>query len=51
MAYKLVTGYFCFKCGFYNIIDMTVDFDSNKIPSRKEREERILDLHFNQAGF
>src|SRR5919202_1564878 len=25
-----------------------MDFDSNKIPSRKEREERVLDLHFNQ---
>src|SRR5919199_4972281 len=27
---------------------MTIDFDSNKIPSREEREERVLDLHFNQ---
>src|ERR671926_750950 len=27
---------------------MTIDFDSNRIPSRKEREERVLDLHFNQ---
>jgi hypothetical protein len=27
---------------------MTIDFDSNKIPSRQEREERVLDLHFNQ---
>ena len=27
---------------------MTVDFNSNKIPSRKEREERVLDLRFNQ---
>ena len=27
---------------------MTIDFDSNKIPSRREREERVLDLHFNQ---
>ena len=27
---------------------MTVDFDSNKIPSREEREGRVLDLHFNQ---
>ena len=27
---------------------MTIDFDSNKIPSKKEREERVLDLHFNQ---
>jgi DNA-binding transcriptional regulator LsrR (DeoR family) len=25
-----------------------MDFDSNKIPSKKEREERVLDLHFNQ---
>ena len=25
-----------------------MDFDSNKIPSRREREERVLDLHFNQ---
>ena len=25
-----------------------MDFDSNKIPSRMEREERVLDLHFNQ---
>jgi hypothetical protein len=28
---------------------MTIDFDSNKIPSREEREERVLDLHFNQT--
>jgi hypothetical protein len=27
---------------------MTIDFDSNNIPSRQEREERVLDLHFNQ---
>ena len=27
---------------------MTIDFDSNKIPSRQEREERVLELHFNQ---
>ena len=27
---------------------MTTEFDSNKIPSREEREERVLDLHFNQ---
>jgi hypothetical protein len=27
---------------------MTIDFDSNKIPHREEREERVLDLHFNQ---
>jgi transposase len=27
---------------------MTINFDSNKIPSREEREERVLDLHFNQ---
>ena len=27
---------------------MTTDFDSNHIPSKKEREERVLDLHFNQ---
>jgi hypothetical protein len=27
---------------------MTTEFDSNKIPSRQEREERVLDLHFNQ---
>jgi len=27
---------------------MTIDFDSNKIPSRQKREERVLDLHFNQ---
>src|ERR687886_87140 len=25
-----------------------MDFDSNKIPSREEREKRVLDLHFNQ---
>jgi hypothetical protein len=24
---------------------MGIDFDSNKIPSREEREERVLDLH------
>jgi hypothetical protein len=27
---------------------MTIEFDSNRILSKKEREERILDLHFNQ---
>jgi hypothetical protein len=27
---------------------MTMDFDSNRILSKKEREERVLDLHFNQ---
>ncbi len=27
---------------------MGIDFDSNKIPSRKEREELVLDLYFNQ---
>jgi hypothetical protein len=27
---------------------MTIEFDSNRIPSKKEREERVLDLHFNQ---
>jgi transposase len=27
---------------------MTIEFDSNKIPSRREREEHVLDLHFNQ---
>ena len=27
---------------------MTVDFDPNRILSKKEREERVLDLHFNQ---
>ncbi len=27
---------------------MTVEFYSNRIPSRQEREERVLDLHFNQ---
>jgi archaellum component FlaC len=27
---------------------MGIDFDSNKIPSRKEREEGVLDLYFNQ---
>ena len=27
---------------------MTMDFDPNKVPRRKEREERVLDLHFNQ---
>ena len=27
---------------------MTTEFDSNRIPSKKEREERVLDLHFNQ---
>jgi hypothetical protein len=27
---------------------MTTDFDSNRILSKKEREERVLDLHFNQ---
>ena len=27
---------------------MTINFDPNKIPSRKEREELVLDLYFNQ---
>jgi DNA-directed RNA polymerase specialized sigma subunit len=27
---------------------MTIEFDSNRILSKKEREERVLDLHFNQ---
>ena len=27
---------------------MTTEFDSNKIPSKQEREERVLELHFNQ---
>ena len=27
---------------------MVIDFDLNKIPSRQEREERVLELHFNQ---
>jgi hypothetical protein len=27
---------------------MTIDFDSNRILSKKEREERVLDLHFNE---
>jgi hypothetical protein len=27
---------------------MEINFDPNKIPSKKEREERVLDLHFNQ---
>ena len=27
---------------------MTKDFDSSRILSKKEREERVLDLHFNQ---
>src|SRR5919199_3506784 len=27
---------------------MTIEFDSNKIPSKKEREEHVLDLYFNQ---
>ena len=27
---------------------MVIEFDSNKIPSKKEREERVLELHFNQ---
>ncbi len=27
---------------------MTKEFDSNRILSKKEREERVLDLHFNQ---
>ena len=48
MAYKVVTGYFCFKRGFYNIVCHGKRFDSDKIPSRQEREERVLDLHFNQ---
>jgi len=27
---------------------MTTEFDSNKIPSRQEREDHVLELHFNQ---
>jgi hypothetical protein len=27
---------------------MVIDFDSNRILSKKEREERVLDLRFNQ---
>src|ERR1051325_3207289 len=27
---------------------MTIEFDSNRISSKREREERVLDLHFNQ---
>jgi hypothetical protein len=27
---------------------MTIEFDSNQVLSKKEREERVLDLHFNQ---
>ena len=27
---------------------MTIEFDSNRILSKKEREERVLDMHFNQ---
>jgi hypothetical protein len=27
---------------------MTIEFDSNRILSKKEREERVLDLYFNQ---
>jgi hypothetical protein len=27
---------------------MTIEFDSNLILSKKEKEERVLDLHFNQ---
>jgi transposase len=27
---------------------MTIDFDSSRILSKKEREERVLDLYFNQ---
>jgi hypothetical protein len=27
---------------------MTIEFDSNHTLSKKEREERVLDLHFNQ---
>ena len=27
---------------------MTIEFDSNQVMSKEEREERVLDLHFNQ---
>jgi hypothetical protein len=27
---------------------MTIEFDSNLVLSKKEREERVLDLHFNE---
>ena len=27
---------------------MTIDFDSDKIPSRQEREERVLELQSKQ---
>ena len=26
----------------------TIGFESNRVLSKKEREERVLDLHFNQ---
>jgi hypothetical protein len=33
---------------FITIVDMTIGFDSNLLLSKNEREERVLDLHFNQ---
>jgi hypothetical protein len=27
---------------------MTIEFDPNTVPTRREREEHVLDLHFNQ---
>jgi DNA-binding transcriptional regulator LsrR (DeoR family) len=34
---------------FITILDMnTIGFDSNRLLSKKEREERVLALHFNQ---
>ena len=39
---------FVLNSTFYNYIDMAIMFDSNQVLSKKERQERVLDLHFNQ---
>jgi hypothetical protein len=39
---------FVLKAAFYSYSNMTIDFDSSLVLSKKEREERLLDLHFNQ---
>src|ERR671933_1828822 len=33
---------------FIIIMDMAIEFDYNLVLSKKEREERVLDLHFNR---
>jgi hypothetical protein len=48
MTYKLVTDFFILNAAFIIWFGMTIDFDSSLVLSKKEREECVLDLHFNQ---